>query len=507
MAIISMPKLLLLLISLFVLMISSTGFAQEQSCCLPDGSCEMLTPQDCIDQGGDTLRSGLYCTDEIWACCVAEGVCEMMDKVCCIENGFTFHPGETCGDIVCDSCGMQNPGDFNNDGYVNSGDMVTLINWLYGSGPGPPIPANADPDGNCCADTNDAIYLRNYIYGGGPDPVECTCVDVEVCPDTCETQYPGDANNDGTIDIIDITFLIQWIYQAGPAPPVPSNADPDGNCCSDSSDIVYLTEYLFQAGPPPVECTCVDIEICDTCDEQYPGDVNNDGSIDAADISFLTSWIYHDGDIPPVISNADPNGDCCSDSSDIVYLADFLYVGGPPPVECTCLDIPICDSCEVQNPGDIDGNGAINVADMICLIELLEHGEPVPTRLANADVNGDCWVEYCDIDYLKNWIFFGGPDPVTCTCLDPEICDCNVADANSDGSINIGDAVFMISHIFKGGDPPEPYYICGGDANFDCSFNVGDAVAIVNHIFRGGPAPVCCHDWIDDTTGCGLPLR
>ncbi len=65
-------------------------------------------------------------------------------------------------------------------------------------------------------------------------------------------------------------------------------------------------------------------------------------------------------------------------------------------------------------------------------------------------------------------------------------------DANDDESVNIGDAVFLISYIFKGGPPPQQ--ICVGDANGDGDLNVGDIVYLVSYVFNGGPAPVttCC---------------
>ncbi|MEZ5359893.1 MAG: lectin like domain-containing protein [Candidatus Zixiibacteriota bacterium] len=68
-------------------------------------------------------------------------------------------------------------------------------------------------------------------------------------------------------------------------------------------------------------------------------------------------------------------------------------------------------------------------------------------------------------------------------------CGGNRGDANSDGSVNIGDAVYIINYIFKGGPAPNP--ITNGDSNCDGSCNIGDAVYLVNFIFRGGPAPGC----------------
>jgi hypothetical protein len=84
------------------------------------------------------------------------------------------------------------------------------------------------------------------------------------------------------------------------------------------------------------------------------------------------------------------------------------------------------------------------------------------------------------------------------------ICDCNVGDANNDGQVNVGDAVYMINFVFKGGPAPKPYPICSGDANCDCLANVGDAVYLINYVFKGGPPPCTCQQWL---ARCGPPLR
>ncbi|MEE9443280.1 MAG: hypothetical protein V3V99_11515 [candidate division Zixibacteria bacterium] len=63
----------------------------------------------------------------------------------------------------------------------------------------------------------------------------------------------------------------------------------------------------------------------------------------------------------------------------------------------------------------------------------------------------------------------------------------NCGDANNDGDFNIGDAVKIINHVFRGGSAPDP--ILAGDANCDEDCNVGDAVYIINTIFKFGPDP------------------
>lgn len=61
-------------------------------------------------------------------------------------------------------------------------------------------------------------------------------------------------------------------------------------------------------------------------------------------------------------------------------------------------------------------------------------------------------------------------------------------DANYDTTVNIGDAVYLVSYIFRGGPAPVPF-IESGDANCSGSINIADAVAIIDYIFHGGPEP------------------
>ncbi len=62
-------------------------------------------------------------------------------------------------------------------------------------------------------------------------------------------------------------------------------------------------------------------------------------------------------------------------------------------------------------------------------------------------------------------------------------------DANDDGTANVGDAVYLISYVFKSG--PAPPCMEKGDANCDSSVNVGDAVYLISYVFKSGPDPCC----------------
>lgn len=62
-------------------------------------------------------------------------------------------------------------------------------------------------------------------------------------------------------------------------------------------------------------------------------------------------------------------------------------------------------------------------------------------------------------------------------------------DANGDGIINVGDIVYLVSYLYKGG--PEPYPVWVGDCNCDEIVNVGDIVFLVSYLYKGGPPPSC----------------
>ncbi|MDD4050449.1 MAG: trypsin-like peptidase domain-containing protein [candidate division Zixibacteria bacterium] len=75
--------------------------------------------------------------------------------------------------------------------------------------------------------------------------------------------------------------------------------------------------------------------------------------------------------------------------------------------------------------------------------------------------------------------------PAYLTVKSPYTC----GDANSDSKVNIADAVYLISYIFRSGPAPLPEP--AGDANCDGKVNVADAVYIIAYVFRGGPEPCC----------------
>jgi hypothetical protein len=62
-----------------------------------------------------------------------------------------------------------------------------------------------------------------------------------------------------------------------------------------------------------------------------------------------------------------------------------------------------------------------------------------------------------------------------------------VGDSNSDGSIDVGDVVFLINYLYNSSPAPDPLEL--GDANCDNVVNIADVIYLINYLFTNGPPP------------------
>ena len=63
---------------------------------------------------------------------------------------------------------------------------------------------------------------------------------------------PGDVDNSGAVDIDDVTYLLNYIFNGGPVPNPYCLGDVNCDDIVDIDDVAYLISYIFSGGPEPV---------------------------------------------------------------------------------------------------------------------------------------------------------------------------------------------------------------------------------------------------------------
>jgi hypothetical protein len=146
--------------------------------------------------------------------------------------------------------------DLDDDG---SGDACDECTDPDGDGYGNPgLPASTCPDDNCPDSAN-----ADQADGDGDDVGDVcdNCIDV-YNPDQADSDQNGvgdacqficgDADSDRAINILDVTFIINYLYKDGPAPDPEQAADADGTGTLNILDVTHLINYLYKDGPDPI---------------------------------------------------------------------------------------------------------------------------------------------------------------------------------------------------------------------------------------------------------------
>ncbi|UCD64965.1 MAG: hypothetical protein JSW34_05920 [Candidatus Zixiibacteriota bacterium] len=92
-----------------------------------------------------------------------------------------------------------------------------------------------------------ALNLYDFCLYGDPrtlyagDPVSC-CV------------IRGDVDHNGTFDVLDVLYLVDYFWSGGDPPPCLEEADVNADDQVDTLDLLYLVAHMWQGGDPPVPC-------------------------------------------------------------------------------------------------------------------------------------------------------------------------------------------------------------------------------------------------------------
>jgi len=77
------------------------------------------------------------------------------------------------------------------------------------------------------------------------------CVGAQPCQGEC-----GDANADGSVNVADVVYIINYIFTGGALPiPVKACGDTNTDTKINVSDAVYIVNYIFVGGMPPGNCS------------------------------------------------------------------------------------------------------------------------------------------------------------------------------------------------------------------------------------------------------------
>ena len=85
----------------------------------------------------------------------------------------------------------------------------------------------------------------------------------------------GDANISGLVDVSDIQFIMNWLFNGGHELACWDATDVNDDGIINIADSVYLSKWLFQGGPPPPAPGPTTIAVDPTGDmfgcKTYPG--------------------------------------------------------------------------------------------------------------------------------------------------------------------------------------------------------------------------------------------
>ena len=204
-------------------------------------------------------------------------------------------------------------------------------------------------------------------------------------------------------------------------------------------------------------------------------DCNNNGTPDVCELEAGTADDCDGNGIPDSCDLATGAGQDCNSSG----VLDSCEVASGAAQDCDGNGAP--DECDT----DCNGNGSPDACDISggSSLDCNDNGTPDECDLtsgSSVDTNGDETPDECEVHFRRG-------------------------DANEDGSVDIGDAIFMLYTLMLGG--PDSGCKDATDANDSGTHDIADIIYILNFQFTGGaepPAPGISECGVDATPNDGL---
>jgi len=231
------------------------------ACCLPDGSCQTLTPSECTAAGGDYQGDlvdciSANCPQPRQACCFeATGGCLNLTAAdCLIAGGIPGGVGTDCATYVCFPSGACCLPDGTCQDQLSPDDCAALGGTFMGDGTSCAGVECPEPTGACCFVTGGCLVLTASdcaIAAGdwaGPG-TDCADRNGNGRADACEqqTSCAGDTDYSGDVDLADLATLLSHYGQTGGAGWTDGDFDDDGDV--DLSDLSALLANYGQVCP------------------------------------------------------------------------------------------------------------------------------------------------------------------------------------------------------------------------------------------------------------------
>lgn len=150
-------------------------------------------------------------------------------------------------------------------------------------------------------------------------------------------------------------------------------------------------------------------------------------------------------------------------------------------VSGSCTVTVVAGGGSERLPGDVNGDGEVNISDVIRLINAVLNEDFTGIDMDNADVNGDGVVNISDVVALISNLTNGAYEVLP-------------GDANGDGVINISDAISLINALLN--EDFTGINMDNADMNGDGVVNISDVTALIGYLngnvgmFSGAAADV-----------------